>query len=873
MWGQLIIALACALEILAQDCVIPSDSQFSRATYRPYHDGTASGKTHYNAGERIIVDKWIRVVCNKDRQGDGVLNVSKHLCSAGDWIPTLPVCQALCNYECQNGGKCVSPDVCECPDGYNGLRCENVQCIFECQNGGKCVSPDVCECHEGYNGLRCENALCSPGCQNGGTCVSPDTCRCLDGFDGLHCENDIDECSKSDLNDCHHFSNCTNTQGNYTCNCIDGYVDLDDNRGRRCEALCNYECQNGGKCVSPDVCECPEGYNGLRCENALCSPGCQNGGMCESPGTCLCLDGFDGQHCENETKNCTLEAGQNVNYWHMSTNTTLSEGGKASYFVVHGTRIRVKCQNTGFDYSDYYNSDESPANMECVNGVFTDHGLNCESVTKSTPDSSPSTKNCTTIENGKITDRGKSFTCNADYQPSFKNGMDAILYARYSCTCNKRTGNVQCMGTEVECKPIGCKIPANVQQGMTLFDPKERRTISAANRYEIQHGQFLTFTCEPSDVFYFEPHRRIFECVKGLWVSKTRPQVDTWDFGNNGAFPECRKVVCPADYCKFGGHCIRDHECQCPEQTSGKQCETPLCSPGCQNGGTCESPHTCRCLDGFDGLHCENDIDECSKSDLNDCHRFSNCTNNWGDYTCTCFEGYVDLDGNRGRRCEETCGALLAPINGNVASGNNNPRFTCDAPHCLDEKKIRVCSKGPLENTTNVCLKGLRECSDDKYLINNDSTLSVSTQWEPTEPSWFGADQGRLNSTETGKKEEKSFRAGVWAAGVDNTDQYIQVNFTAPKIITGIATRGRPKTPHQSPQWVTQYRFMYSTDCVTFNNYMHTDGSDMIFSANVDGDRIEPNLLPCPVLALCARVNPTKWHDWISMAFEIMGCD
>ncbi|KAH3796667.1 hypothetical protein DPMN_150236 [Dreissena polymorpha] len=93
MWGQIIIALVCASEILAHDCVIPSSSQFSRASYRRYHGRTASGKTIYDAGERLIVGTWIRVVCNKDRQGDAVLKVSNHLCSAGNWSPALPVCQ------------------------------------------------------------------------------------------------------------------------------------------------------------------------------------------------------------------------------------------------------------------------------------------------------------------------------------------------------------------------------------------------------------------------------------------------------------------------------------------------------------------------------------------------------------------------------------------------------------------------------------------------------------------------------------------------------------------------------------------------------------------------------------------------------------
>ncbi|XP_052219502.1 neurogenic locus notch homolog protein 1-like isoform X2 [Dreissena polymorpha] len=630
---------------------------------------------------------------------------------------------------------------------------------------------------------------------------------------------------------------------------------------RKVKCLADY-CKFGGHCIRDHECQCPEQTSGKQCQIPLCSPDCKNGGTCVSPDTCKCIDGFHGLRCENDidecsnidlndchrfsnctntpgsytckcidgyvdlddnrgrkcAASCTLEAGQNVTFWKASGDTQMSEGDT----VAHGTRIRVKCPNTGFDYSDFYNNDESPANIECVNGVFTDHGLKCESDTMSTTESSPSPKKCTKIENGLITDRGKSFTCNADYKPSFKNGMDAILYARYSCTCNQKTGRLQCMGTEVECKPIGCTIPANVQQGMTLFDPKERRTISAANRYEIHHGQFLTFTCEPSDVFYFEPNRRMFECVKGSWFSKKRSNVsngDSWDFGNNGSFPECRKVICPADYCKFGGHCHRDNECLCPAQTSGKQCETPLCSPECKNNGTCESPDTCHCLDGFYGVGCENDIDECRKSDQNDCHHFSNCTNTPGSYTCKCIEGYVDHGGNNGRKCAETCEAL--PTYGN-----------CDAAYCRDKKKNHVCTQGQW-TVTNLCLKGKRECSTNESLVNEDSTLSVSSQYyDPmflNETEMFGADQGRLNSKEKGTSSDISFRAGIWASAFTDKNQHIQVKFTVPKTITGIETRGRPVTVNQEiPQWVEEYRLMYSKDCVTFNNYTHTDGSEMV---------------------------------------------
>ncbi|KAM6903098.1 versican core protein [Xenentodon cancila] len=88
-----------------------------------------------------------------------------HLCLV---FPGLLPCSAL---YCQNGGSCylkAGKDVCICPPGYAGRRCET----------------DVDECH-------------SNPCLNGATCldgVSSFTCLCLPSYTGKLCERDTKVC-------------------------------------------------------------------------------------------------------------------------------------------------------------------------------------------------------------------------------------------------------------------------------------------------------------------------------------------------------------------------------------------------------------------------------------------------------------------------------------------------------------------------------------------------------------------------------------------------------------------------------------------------------------------------------------------------------
>uniref|UniRef100_A0A2K6FR29 von Willebrand factor D and EGF domains n=1 Tax=Propithecus coquereli TaxID=379532 RepID=A0A2K6FR29_PROCO len=124
-----------------------------------------------------------------------------------------------CNPPCQHGGTCLAGNLCTCPYGFVGPRCETMVCNRHCENGGACLTPDVCQCKPGWYGPTCGTAFCHPPCKNGGHCVRNNVCVCREGYTGRRCQRSI----------------------------------------------CDPMCMNGGKCVGPNICSCPSAWNGKRC--------------------------------------------------------------------------------------------------------------------------------------------------------------------------------------------------------------------------------------------------------------------------------------------------------------------------------------------------------------------------------------------------------------------------------------------------------------------------------------------------------------------------------------------------------------------------------------------------------------------------------
>lgn len=120
---------------------------------------------------------------------------------SGSHVDHLSVSVAICPQGCWNGGSCVAPGICSCPDGWIGGACHTgwwrhkdlYTRLFNCSRN-RFLLCSYYMMFYGVVGVQIEKipllsaAVCKKRCMNGGKCVSPDTCRCRAPFSGPQCE-------------------------------------------------------------------------------------------------------------------------------------------------------------------------------------------------------------------------------------------------------------------------------------------------------------------------------------------------------------------------------------------------------------------------------------------------------------------------------------------------------------------------------------------------------------------------------------------------------------------------------------------------------------------------------------------------------------
>ncbi|KAG7260157.1 hypothetical protein CRUP_020888 [Coryphaenoides rupestris] len=113
----------------------------------------------------------------------------------------------------------------------------------------------------------------------------------------------------------------------------------------------------------------------------------------------------------------------------------------------------------------------------------------------------------------------------------------------------------------------------------------------------------------------------------------------------------------------------------------------------------------------------------------------------------------------------------------------------------------------------------------------------------------------------------------AWQAKHQDMNQWLQIELSQVKKITGIVTQGAKSLGKE--MYVISYALEYSDDGVRWNQY--TDDADdqtsKRFTGNTDNNSPVKNYIYPPIFSRFIRVIPTSWKSSITMRIELLGCD
>ncbi|KAL5012643.1 hypothetical protein ScPMuIL_011194 [Solemya velum] len=261
----------------------------------------------------------------------------------------------------------------------------------------------------------------------------------------------------------------------------------------------------------------------------------------------------------------------------------------------------------------------------------------------------------------------------------------------------------------------------------------------------------------------------------------------------------------------------------------------------------------------------------------------------------TCKSGYSDTKAKSvTRHCQDNgnwsnetlnCQAVSCGSSENIThaskveEGTKYPDtvvYTC-TPKYFDTKATSVTRRcqdnGNWSNEALNCQE--IKCSEDLVEELANDKITASSTWESESKKPHGTDRAKLST-----EDEGSSGIGGWSAQTCDEDQYIQAEFPNVKNISAVATKGRA----DYEQWVTAYSISYSIDGSEWLKVNNSNGQTEVpivnklqtwqcFTGNNNTDTLVVNVLPNPVNARFIRINPTNWHEHITMRFGVKGCD
>ncbi|XP_064599411.1 fibrillin-1-like [Liolophura sinensis] len=526
----------------------------------------------------------------------------------------------------------------------------------------------------------------------------------------VDCVADIDECAVDggDIDECAVDNGgcgdqtCYNELGSYHCDCQPGHRWHADDK--ECKPLCfglpPGQCHNGGKCTSPNVCSCQQGYATPECtgECVMCDvimEGSVPQLMCApvskvTPHLSV-QQGYATPECTGECVMCDV----------------IMEGSVPQLMCAPVSRVTPHLSVQGYATPE--------CTGECVMCDVIMEGsvpqLMCAPVSKvtlhlsiqgyATPECTGECVMCDVIMEGNVPQLMYAPVITVTPHLRVQQG-----YATPECTdideCEVDNGNCK-----VECVNIAGAYYCKTASGHGTLPGKDDElplcfmlppgncpndgTCISPESCQCKHGYVPPICddyneCTKPDICELGCHN-----TDGSYFCDCR-QGYMWDAMDFQCKPSCFDL--PHGQCPNGGSCLRPGVCQCsagfkiPDCSDIDECsadssacelechniegsyscdchegfswdaETMACLPVCYgevagvcpNGGTCKSPNRCSCAPGYQEPQCT-DIDECS-ADESVCLE-GVCSNLMGSYMCGCEQGYAWSDNTES--CQPVC--------------------------------------------------------------------------------------------------------------------------------------------------------------------------------------------------------------------------
>ncbi|XP_072017956.1 uncharacterized protein [Amphiura filiformis] len=590
-----------------------------------------------------------------------------------------------------------------------------------CRYGGYRV--DCC-----FGWVKERNGLCTPVCDNGcahGTCVGPNRCQCEKGWTGDTCNIDYNECRDKP---CHH--RCMNSLGSYKCYCLRGYA------------------------LSMDKKTCVLDY---RCQRESCAFGCEQ--IIDNKFQCFCpegmrtaKDGFnciDIDECAEGLVQCPSDQ-QCVNTY-GNWMCMCKEG--FAFSMVNGKlqcKARNQCEDLGLKCHVNARCVETPAGFKCIcNDGYVGDGSTCIPIDPRRCSDRPCFHdvecfnvplNVDTIDfqNTKIVKLFKCGTCPRGFEGDGETCTDVNecsngehnchqfancvnTYGSFECTCRRNyAGNgTHCIPIDqTTCADRPCFPGVECYNTFLGVDHLDFSQVSVVKMYQCGN-------CPPGFAGDGENCYDINECLTGQHDCHQRANC----VNTEGSY----QCVCQEGYAGDGKVCVRLDGRQCSDrpcfplvECTDRELRDILRSPNWRSLSIIKLFQCGACPQGYegDGEVCRN-INECQRG-IDNCHRYANCIDNPGSFTCECSNGYA----GDGRTCIRLDGRSCAdrPCFPNVVCQDVPLRRILSSPDWQSLRIIKLyqCGEcpegyegdGETCSDANECLTGEHNCHRDARCIN-----------------------------------------------------------------------------------------------------------------------------------------------------------